>query len=134
MTGYSQNEILGKSFYDLVAPEYLEKLQENYRGKRANGIKTENIEMEILDKGKKKIPVETSAQRIVYRGRPATMVTIRDITKRKRAEEELKASEQNFRNSLDQFPMGIRISGMTTIPYMQIKPFWIFLVTKISTK
>ena len=56
MTGYSQNEILGKNFHDLVAPEHLERLKENYQGKRADGVKTENIEMEILAKDKKKIP------------------------------------------------------------------------------
>ena len=33
----------------------------------------------------------------------------RDITQRKRAEEELRIAEQNFRNSLDSSPLGIRI-------------------------
>jgi len=36
----------------------------------------------------------------------------RDISERKRAEEDLKASELNFRNSLDNSPMGIRISDI----------------------
>ena len=112
MSGYSQNEILGKNFFDLVAPEHLERLQENYQGETADGTKTDNIEIEILSKDKKKIPVETSAQIIVYKDRPATMVTIRDITQRKRAEEALKVSEQNFRNSIDSSSLGIRISDI----------------------
>ena len=112
MTGYSQNEILGKNFYDLVAPEHLQRLKENYRGELSDGVKTENFEMEILAKDQKKIPVETNAQIIAYKGRSATIVTIRDITERKLAEEELKASEQNFRNSIDSSSLGIRISDI----------------------
>ena len=112
MSGYSHNEILGNNFLDLVAPEHLERLKERYQGERADGITTDNFEMEILSKDKKKIPVETSAQRFVYKGRPTTMVTIRDITERKRAEEALKISEQNFRNSMDNTLLGIRISDI----------------------
>jgi PAS domain S-box-containing protein len=110
MTGYAQNEILGMNFFDLVAPEHLGRLKESYQSELADGMKTDNFEMEILAKDKKKIPVETSAQIIVYKDRSATMVIIRDITERKLAEEALKASEQNFRNSLDSSSIGIRIS------------------------
>jgi len=37
------------------------------------------------------------------------LVQVQDITKRKRAEKALEESEQNFRNSLDSSPLGIRI-------------------------
>jgi PAS domain S-box-containing protein len=112
MTEYSQNEILGMNFFDLVAPEHLGRLKESYQVELANGMKTDNFEMEILSKDKKKIPVETSAQIIDYKGRRATMVIIRDITERKQAEEALKASEENFRNSMDNTLVGIRISDV----------------------
>ncbi|GAJ24684.1 unnamed protein product, partial [marine sediment metagenome] len=37
------------------------------------------------------------------------LVQVQDITERKRAEEELRIAEQNFRNSLDSCPLGVRI-------------------------
>ncbi|MBA7653299.1 hypothetical protein ES703_61147 [subsurface metagenome] len=37
------------------------------------------------------------------------LVQVQDITERKRTEEELRIAEQNFRNSLDSSPLGIRI-------------------------
>lgn len=42
-------------------------------------------------------PVETRSRRTIYRGRPVTVVTMQDITKRKLAEKALAESEERFR-------------------------------------
>jgi len=49
------------------------------------------------------------ANRIEYDGKPAIQGVIIDITERKRAEEALHLSEQNFRDSIERSPLGIRI-------------------------
>ena len=108
ITGYSQDEILGKQFMELVSPEYLELLKANYEMKLVDG-EPNALEMKIIARDGRKIDVETRAQAIIYKGKTATMVIIRDVTERKQAEAALKLSEQNFRNSMDSSVMGIRI-------------------------
>jgi PAS domain S-box-containing protein len=46
---------------------------------------------------------------VIWNGRRQIMVTYVDITEQKQAENALKESEENFRNSLDTFPFGIII-------------------------
>ena len=109
MSGYSQDEIIGKQFVELIPSEYQSLLKENYEMKLVSG-EPNALEMEILVKGDRKIPVETRAQPMMFKGKTATMVTIRDVTKRKQAEDGLKLSEKNFRTSMDFSSIGIRIS------------------------
>ena len=80
MTGYSEDEIIGKYIYELTAPECKQLLNEIYERGRAGQEGTDNLELEILTKDKKRIAVETTAQHIVYQGKPAGMIIIRDIT------------------------------------------------------
>jgi PAS domain S-box-containing protein len=108
MSGFSQDEVLGKQFIELVAPEYHELLVNSFHRGLAPG-EPNMLELEIMAKGDRRITAETSALPITYRNHPATMVIIRDVTDRKKAEEALKASEQNFRNSMDSSLIGIRI-------------------------
>jgi two-component system NtrC family sensor kinase len=53
--------------------------------------------------------LEIHATRIEYGGKPSIQGAIIDITERKRAEEALRLSEQNFRDSIEKSPLGIRI-------------------------
>ncbi len=108
MSGYSQSEIIGKQFIELVAPEYHELLINSYQRVLAPA-EPNTLELGIMNKDDKKITADTRALPIMYRNRPATMVIIRDVTDWKKAEEALKASEQNFRNSMDSSLIGIRI-------------------------
>jgi PAS domain S-box-containing protein len=111
MSGYSQSEIIGKQFIELVAPEYHELLINSYQRVLAPA-EPNTLELGIMNKDDKKITADTRALPIMYRNRPATMVIIRDVTDWKKAEEALKASEQNFRNSMDNSIIGIRISDI----------------------
>jgi len=46
---------------------------------------------------------------ILWDGKPQLQIIYHDITEGKRAEEALKASEENFRNSISKSPLGIRV-------------------------
>ncbi len=92
ISGFSMDEIIGKSFIDFVSPEYRELVADQYKKKTLGGEVPNRYEIEILSKDGRKIPVEINATIIEYEDRPADMAIIRDITERKRAEEKLKSA------------------------------------------
>ena len=87
LTGYSREEILGKTFSSFVAPEYAEHMRENLCKKlRQEGETT--YEAEVITKDGRRIPVEVSSSLIYEDGVPvAVQGTARNIAERKRAEE-----------------------------------------------
>jgi PAS domain S-box-containing protein len=83
MTGYALEELVGRNVLDfIVAPESRDLVIERIR----SGA-TEMYEMAGLRKDGSKVVVEISSRGASYRGRPARVVAIHDITERKQVEE-----------------------------------------------
>ncbi|MCD4821020.1 MAG: PAS domain S-box protein [Methanococcoides sp.] len=95
--GFSKDEIIGNSFFDLVSTEYKEIAQERYNKRFSSENVPNNYEIEIVSKDGNFIPVEIIGSIIVYEGKPGDMIIIRDITERKHMMEALQKSEQKFR-------------------------------------
>ncbi len=94
----SVKNLLGHNFLEYIIPEEKEKIKENYK-KRFSGEKIPTKSETILfSKNKDKVYVELNANLIQYKGKLADLVIIRDITERKKFEDELKESEEKFRN------------------------------------
>jgi PAS domain S-box-containing protein len=98
ITGFSVEEGVGKPFIDFVAPEYKELIMERHKKRIAGKMVKNRYEAELISKDNRKIPVEINANMIDYKGRPADMAIIRDITDRKKAEKALKESEKRYRS------------------------------------
>ena len=94
-TGFTKDEVIGKSFYNFVSSEYKELVAERVK-KRLNSEAIPNkYEIDILSEDGSTIPVEINASRIEFEGRPADMAIIRDITERRQAEDKiLKLNEE----------------------------------------
>src|SRR5262245_4790473 len=90
MYGYTVVEILGREIFVIVPPDRLEETTENIK-KLRNGECIENFETVLLKKNGAGIDVSLSASPIKdIGGRIVAVATIaRDITERKRSEEEL---------------------------------------------
>lgn len=73
-----------------------------------------NGEVEMISKSGRKFPVYQRADAIKDKsGKIVGLIGIQtDITERKRMEHQLQASESNFRHSLDESPLGVRISTL----------------------
>jgi len=59
-----------------------------------------------VTKNGQKIPVEIHARPVLWQGRPVVVSLVRDINARKRAENDLRVSEENFRAAFDQALVG----------------------------
>lgn len=117
-------DLIGKPFADFVSPTHKDLLAERYK-LRMSGEETPSIyESEGVSTDGKTVPIELNASLIEYEGRPALMAIVRDITERKRAEEELKESEAKFKNLFDSARDGIDIVDTETHKiYMSNKAF-----------
>lgn len=99
--GYATEELIGKDFRQLIAPEDLEMVTERYFRRQAGDDVPREYEFRVLHKdGITRVTVNMVVGLINYCGRMASMGTLKDITARKRAEESLQESFENLRKVL----------------------------------
>jgi PAS domain S-box-containing protein len=90
ITGYSREELLKMSFFDLLHPKYRQSSQERHRKKLNGAIIPHYFEMYIINKNGEKIPIEVTSGYTSYHGSAANVAYIRDISEHKKMEKELK--------------------------------------------
>src|SRR5258708_976380 len=96
VAGYHPSEVLGRSFTEFIFPEDLPDVLNNFRQVLAQKI--EPLEYRIQTKAGKTVWVRTSSRPNIVDGHIAGLRgMMTDITDRKRAEEALKASEEELR-------------------------------------
>jgi PAS domain S-box-containing protein len=96
LCGYPRDEIVGKNVIEFMAPEHVERIRANL-GKKLNGGGMTTYEIEMLAKDGRRVPVEVNT-RLIYENDIAVAVQgmARDISERKRVEEELRKSRERF--------------------------------------
>jgi len=94
--GYSREEFLGMRVRDLCAPELFDQVEDRLRKTLAEGSR---IECRHRDKDGREIPVEIAARPFILQGRPCVFASVRDITERKRAEQEKATLQEQLRQS-----------------------------------
>jgi diguanylate cyclase (GGDEF)-like protein/PAS domain S-box-containing protein len=98
--GYSNEEMMGMNFREYVDKENERKVFEAFHRVFVTGESSKGVDWELISKSGEKKPIEssislmrdTNGNPVGFRG------IIRDITERKRAEEELRESERKFRS------------------------------------
>jgi PAS domain S-box-containing protein len=98
MSGWELEEIRDQPFTRFIPPETVRDIMETSR-KREDGVNTKSIhETTFICTGGELLPVEINSGVITSGGRHADLIFVRDISERKRMEEELRASEQKYKS------------------------------------
>lgn len=105
--GYSLNELIGKSMWELMAGEQRNWLQDLHRDRLEGKPVRQRYESLILRKDGGTVPVEISAWLTHYNGQPAVAGIATDITERKQTEQSLKDSEAMYSTLFEHSPISI---------------------------
>jgi PAS domain S-box-containing protein/putative nucleotidyltransferase with HDIG domain len=108
IVGYDEpEELVDNEFMPYIAPEFKEMVREKHRNTMA-GVGTPLIfEIDILKRDDTKTPVELNSGVIQYEGRPAAIVTVRDLTERKRTEKRITYFSEFAKNIIESAQVGI---------------------------
>jgi PAS domain S-box-containing protein len=93
ITGYSIAELVEISLHKLVVPDEVEIVADRLKRRLAGEDVPGQYETLFVRKSSESFPVELSSARTDWEGQPASIVIVRDITNRKRAEEAVRKSE-----------------------------------------
>ena len=90
LTGYSAADRTRMTLAELIPNEEMDLVFALRAARHAGQIAPERYETSILNRSGRKIPVEITVAQITWKGQPADVGILRDISERKRAEEELR--------------------------------------------
>jgi PAS domain S-box-containing protein len=96
MSGYSREEVLGKDRLIANPPELNDVIRELHR--RALAGEPVHLETQSINKNGSRFELEVRGVQMQYRGTPHVLYVGRDISARKRTEEALRASEEQYRS------------------------------------
>lgn len=104
ITGYSEAELLGHDFWEILHPDFREMVKE--RGlKRQQGEEIpSNYEVKIITKSGEERWLAFSGNVFEFEGKPAVLGTAFDITGRKQMEERTKQAEERYRVLYENIP------------------------------
>lgn len=94
MTGYSREELIGKPFLNMIPESEVELIKSRYEERMKGKPVPAIYETKALSKNGDVIPIEVNVAVINYSGKPADLVIVRDISERKRMEEQLLKAEK----------------------------------------
>jgi len=121
LLGYTEEELLTTPFIEFIHPDYKELIIDNYK-KRLNGELIKNsYSVVAIKKDKTLIWLDFSAVKIEWKGKPATMSFITDITERKNAQDALIKSENQYRLLIESANEGILVGQGTHLKFINSK-------------
>ncbi|MBE3125575.1 MAG: PAS domain S-box protein [Acidobacteria bacterium] len=100
--GYSEQELLGRSFPEFIHPDDRSMVVENYRRRIANEAPQSRYTFRVVARDGIVKWVEINAALIEWQGKPATLNFLTDVTERKRAEEEIGRKSKELQEKNDE--------------------------------
>jgi|GEM_PF-2425924 len=110
LLGYPEKEVIGKKITELLAPEENKKVVGMYRSRIAGNATPAVYESKLTKRDGTKIDVEISSGVINYSGEPAVLVMVRDISRRKTLEADIK-----LQNTILSAELEVSINGVLIV-------------------
>ena len=104
ISGFSKEELYNMNYWDFTHPDHKELIKERGQKRQEGKLNIITYDFKILSKDKQTRWVTLTGSMINYNGMPAGLISVIDITQRKKAEEELKRSEHQFKMLLEELP------------------------------
>ena len=118
-SGYSREEVIGRSPTSMGMWE-----DSNDRGRILEALEKRgnirDVEIKVVDKAGRSTVGSLSAGLIDIDGVKCILTTIDDITERKKAEQELRASEERFYKAFNESPQSMSIVGLRDGRYIDV--------------
>ncbi|MFN2637131.1 MAG: PAS domain S-box protein [Gemmatimonadaceae bacterium] len=110
--GLPLESLVGEQIMQFVHPESLELVVARLKQLETTGEAGPPVEVRFVSSNGTVIPTEVVSVPIVFRGEPAILGLIRDISKRAEAERALRESEERFGNAFRYSPHGMAFVGL----------------------
>jgi PAS domain S-box-containing protein len=117
--GYTREELLGLTVFDIRAPNTLPLVEDQLRSAREHGIL---FETEHRRKDGSILLVEVSARGAVIDGKHILLSIVRDISARRAGEQRLRDSEERFAKSFMANPSAMTLNSLEDGRYMDVNP------------
>jgi PAS domain S-box-containing protein len=113
LIGYTHEELLGMNARDLVAPEWLD-IVDQHANLRLAGLEREAVyELAFVDRVGHRIPIEMRTTILEHDGQTVGMhAVVRDIRERHRARAALAESEQRFQSAFEAPLVGMALASL----------------------
>lgn len=128
MGARSAQELLGRRIIDSVHPDYRELVLTRIKQAGEQGKATPLIEEKFIKIDGTAIDVEVQTTPIVYDGKRAVHVAMRDITSRKQAERALRISEELVSKAFQASPMLISITTLAEGRFLNVNDAFLRLL------
>lgn len=101
MLGYKRNELIGRDFVEVLAPDHIELVNSRYQTRLRGIEQPKNYEIRLLHKNGSIITGMMSVDIIDYHGSPSTFGIIKDITEKKKIENRLRENEALYKSLIN---------------------------------
>jgi PAS domain S-box-containing protein len=103
ISGYTEEELCGRHFWDIVHPDHRDIVKQSGHNRQQGKVLPRSYEFKIIAKNGAEKWVSLSGNPIIYEDKPTAVISVTDITERKTTDAALMESEIKYRQIFESF-------------------------------